>query len=202
MFTPGRKAIALAALGALAVAGASQAASAAPPKQSATDRPARVQILERPDDRLDRTIEIANYRTAYAHARRAGVAPNRNLAERRAVSSDRLIRATHRMHAAVRRQAAAQAPTTTTTSTAAGSAASYGVSQATLDAIASCESGGDPTAVSPDGTYRGKYQFDESTWASMGGTGDPAAAPESVQDAIAAKLYSEAGSSPWPVCGQ
>jgi len=55
--------------------------------------------------------------------------------------------------------------------------ASLGVSMATLESIASCESGGDPTAVSSDGTYRGKYQFDYGTWASMGGSGDPAAAP-------------------------
>ncbi len=78
---------------------------------------------------------------------------------------------------------------------------SFGVSQSTLDAIASCESGGDPAAVSSDGTYRGKYQFDSGTWASMGGSGDPAAAPEDEQDMRAAMLYSQAGSSPWPLCG-
>ena len=76
-----------------------------------------------------------------------------------------------------------------------------GVSQSTLDTIAACESGGDPTAVSPDGTYRGKYQFDYGTWASVGGSGDPAAAPEAEQDYRAALLYSQSGSSPWPVCG-
>ncbi len=76
-----------------------------------------------------------------------------------------------------------------------------GVSQATLDAIASCESGGDPAAVSSDGSYRGKYQFDYGTWASVGGSGDPAAAPEAEQDYRAALLYSQSGSSPWPVCG-
>ena len=76
-----------------------------------------------------------------------------------------------------------------------------GVSQETLDAIGACESGGDPTAVSSDGTYRGKYQFDYGTWESVGGSGDPAAAPEQEQDYRAALLYSRAGSSPWPVCG-
>jgi TolA-binding protein len=76
-----------------------------------------------------------------------------------------------------------------------------GVSISTLEAIASCESGGDPTAVSSDGTYRGKYQFDYGTWESMGGSGDPAAAPEAEQDYRAALLYSQSGSSPWPVCG-
>jgi soluble lytic murein transglycosylase-like protein len=76
-----------------------------------------------------------------------------------------------------------------------------GVSQATLDAIAACESGGDPTAVNPAGYY-GKYQFDLGTWASVGGTGNPAEAPEAEQDYRASLLYSRAGSSPWPVCGQ
>ena len=76
-----------------------------------------------------------------------------------------------------------------------------GVSISTLEAIASCESGGDPAAVSSDGTYRGKYQFDYGTWESMGGSGDPAAAPEAEQDYRAALLYAASGSSPWPVCG-
>jgi soluble lytic murein transglycosylase-like protein len=80
------------------------------------------------------------------------------------------------------------------------SAESLGVSQTTLDAIASCESGGDPTAVNAAGYY-GKYQFDLGTWASVGGSGNPADAPEAEQDYRAALLYSRAGSSPWPVCG-
>ena len=77
-----------------------------------------------------------------------------------------------------------------------------GVSQETLDAIGACESGGDPTAVSSDGTYRGKYQFDEQTWESVGGTGDPAAASSAEQDARAAQLYAQRGASAWPVCGR
>jgi Transglycosylase-like domain len=76
-----------------------------------------------------------------------------------------------------------------------------GVSRATLEAIASCESGGDPTIVSADGSYRGKCQFSFETWASVGGSGDPAAAPEAEQDYRAALLYAQSGSSPWPVCG-
>jgi hypothetical protein len=76
-----------------------------------------------------------------------------------------------------------------------------GVSHSTLDAIGACESGGNPTAVSSGGTYRGKYQFDYGTWESVGGTGDPAAASEQEQDYRAALLYSRSGSSPWPVCG-
>jgi hypothetical protein len=79
--------------------------------------------------------------------------------------------------------------------------ADLGVSMATLESIAACESGGNPEAVSSDGSYRGKYQFDYGTWESMGGSGDPAAAPESEQDYRAALLYASSGSSPWPVCG-
>src|SRR4051794_9515646 len=76
-----------------------------------------------------------------------------------------------------------------------------GVTIGALESIAACESGGDPAAVSSDGAYRGKYQFDYGTWESVGGSGDPAAAPEREQDYRAALLYSQSGSSPWPVCG-
>jgi hypothetical protein len=76
-----------------------------------------------------------------------------------------------------------------------------GVSIETLESIAACESGGDPTALSSDGSYRGKYQFHPSTWEAVGGSGDPAAAPEDEQDYRAALLYSQSGSSPWPICG-
>ena len=69
-----------------------------------------------------------------------------------------------------------------------------------LRAIAECESGGDPTAISSDGTYRGKYQFSRPTWRSVGGTGDPAAATESEQDRRAVKLYRAEGTAPWPNC--
>jgi Transglycosylase-like domain/Putative peptidoglycan binding domain len=72
---------------------------------------------------------------------------------------------------------------------------------AELAKIAQCESGGNPAAISRDGRYRGKYQFTRATWRDLGGTGDPAKAPESTQDAMAAKLYALRGSAPWPVCG-
>jgi hypothetical protein len=73
---------------------------------------------------------------------------------------------------------------------------------APLQAIAACESGGNPSAIGGGGRFRGKYQFDQGTWESVGGTGDPAAAPVAEQDRLAAKLYAERGSSPWPVCGR
>jgi hypothetical protein len=71
-----------------------------------------------------------------------------------------------------------------------------------LRAIAECESHGDPRAISAGGTYRGKYQFSFSTWRSVGGEGDPAAASETEQDRRAAKLYRTGGPGHWPVCGR
>jgi hypothetical protein len=80
-------------------------------------------------------------------------------------------------------------------------AAAAAVADPVLARIAACESGGDPTAVSADGRYHGKYQFSRATWRSMGGTGNPARASEAEQDRIAAKLLARAGTSPWPNCG-
>lgn len=71
-----------------------------------------------------------------------------------------------------------------------------------LQAIATCESGGDPTAIGGGGLYRGKYQFSMETWTAVGGSGDPAAAPEAEQDRRAALLYEQSGPGQWPVCGQ
>jgi hypothetical protein len=69
-----------------------------------------------------------------------------------------------------------------------------------LRKIAQCESGGNPRAISRSGRYRGKFQFDQATWESAGGHGDPAAAPESTQDRIALALYHKRGTAPWPNC--
>jgi peptidoglycan hydrolase-like protein with peptidoglycan-binding domain len=85
-------------------------------------------------------------------------------------------------------------PSSSTTRSASGGSS-------TLARIAQCESGGNPAAVSPSGRYRGKYQFSRATWRAMGGTGDPAQAPEAEQDRRAAALLAQAGTSPWPVCG-
>jgi hypothetical protein len=82
-------------------------------------------------------------------------------------------------------------------------AASTASGSSTLARIAQCESGGNPRAVGgPGGIYRGKYQFSRATWRAMGGSGDPAAAPEAEQDRRAAMLLAERGTSPWPACGR
>jgi Transglycosylase-like domain/Putative peptidoglycan binding domain len=84
--------------------------------------------------------------------------------------------------------------TSTTQSSAAGNAS--------LQAIAQCESGGNPQAVGGGGQFRGKYQFTRESWQAVGGTGDPAAASEAEQDQRAAMLYQRSGASNWPVCGR
>lgn len=71
-----------------------------------------------------------------------------------------------------------------------------------LYAIARCESGGDPSAVSSGGTYRGLLQFDMQTWASVGGEGDPARASAAEQYWRGAILYRLRGGAPWPVCSR
>jgi len=75
------------------------------------------------------------------------------------------------------------------------------VSREILEAIASCESGGDPKIVSAGGLYHGKYQFSPDTWEGVGGKGLPSEAPEAEQDYRAALLYERSGPGQWPVCG-
>ena len=70
-----------------------------------------------------------------------------------------------------------------------------------LEAIAACESGGNPSTDTGNGFY-GKYQFTQATWQAVGGSGNPAAASEAEQDRRAAQLYAQAGPSQWPVCGR
>ncbi len=84
------------------------------------------------------------------------------------------------------------------TSSQAGSSGG-GAAGGNLAAIRACESGGD--YGSTDGQYRGAYQFDSETWASVGGTGDPAAASPAEQDSRALQLQAQRGSNPWPNCG-
>jgi len=69
-------------------------------------------------------------------------------------------------------------------------------------ALARCESGGNPHAISSTGSYRGLYQFSFGTWRGVGGSGDPAAASSAEQTYRAQLLYSRAGRAPWPVCGR
>lgn len=69
-------------------------------------------------------------------------------------------------------------------------------------ALARCESGGNPRAVSSTGKYRGLYQFSIATWRGVGGSGDPAAASAGEQTYRAQLLYSRSGRGQWPTCGR
>jgi soluble lytic murein transglycosylase-like protein len=181
-----------------AVFGVATVAQAAAPLAASPAREAgSLDLIERPADRFDRSLEAAALRVRYDvmldRARKLDAAPEEHLLTERVTTEAELrdgIRALGERVAAARREAEF-APS-------GGSIA--GVSLATLESIAACESGGDPTAVNSAGYY-GKYQFDMGTWASVGGSGNPAEASEAEQDYRAALLYSRAGSSPWPVCG-
>lgn len=63
--------------------------------------------------------------------------------------------------------------------------------------IKQCESGGDYTAVNPNGHY-GAWQFSMSTWRSVGGTGRPDQASPAEQDYRASILWDNGrGASHW-----
>jgi hypothetical protein len=80
-----------------------------------------------------------------------------------------------------------------------------GFSAAGMGAFESCvisrESGGNPHAVNPVSGAGGLFQFLPSTWAGLGFAGGypggAQTAPVGVQEAAFAKLYAEAGTSPW-----
>ena len=74
-------------------------------------------------------------------------------------------------------------------------AAAASTASPALQAIAACESGGNPRADTGNGFY-GKYQFTLPTWQAVGGTGNPAQAPEAEQDRRAAMLLARAGAGP------
>ena len=69
-------------------------------------------------------------------------------------------------------------------------------------ALARCESGGNPRAVSSSGQYRGLYQFSLTTWRSVGGQGDPIDNSAGEQTYRAKVLYNRSGAGQWPSCGK
>jgi hypothetical protein len=70
-----------------------------------------------------------------------------------------------------------------------------------FDRLALCESGGDATAVSPGGHYRGAFQFSLPTWHAAGGAGDPVDATYAEQKRVAMGWANVVEpSTQWPVC--
>lgn len=115
-------------------------------------------------------------------------------------SERRLKRSNERLRAKAASIRAASAVPSTTATGGATSVSGAGGAGGQLAAIRACESGGSYSTNTGNGFY-GAYQFTQSTWQSVGGTGNPAAASPAEQDARAAQLIGQSGSSPWPVCG-
>lgn len=70
------------------------------------------------------------------------------------------------------------------------------------DALARCESGGNPAAVSRNGKYHGLFQFSVSTWQAMGGSGLPSEASAEEQLQRAQALQARSGWGQWPACAR
>lgn len=89
-------------------------------------------------------------------------------------------------------------PAAAATSSGAGSYVGDGV----WGALAQCESGGNPAAVSSNGLYYGLYQFSLGTWAAVGGSGLPSQASPAEQTQRAQILQARSGWGQWPACAR
>jgi hypothetical protein len=154
------------------------AAQAAPQTQTSRQQMHAARSRAVVHDRTGRAVHRARKLARVRHERFSA------RAYRRRLRGDSQAELNDRLRALRRRLAAATVP----------------VSPA-LQAIAACESGGNPATDTGNGFY-GKYQFTLQTWRSVGGAGNPAAASEAEQDRRAAMLYAREGASPWPVCGR
>jgi hypothetical protein len=68
------------------------------------------------------------------------------------------------------------------------------------DAIAQCESGGNWSTNTGNGTYGG-LQFKPATWSANGGVGNPAMASRAEQIRVAENVLRSQGLKAWPTCG-
>ena len=193
-----RSLLAIVAASLVGVAGISVAVSA----PSADSTRSRIRVLEQRVIDANRAIPAA--RQAEQQAMRRLAASEQRLEQIRAQLSRRT--ASHRAGQAVLAgrlrdiyRAGEQDPLVTALLSAGGLAA-LASERAGAERIAQCESGGNPRSIGGGGQFRGKYQFMQSTWEAMGGTGDPAAASEAEQDYRAAVLFVKWGPGQWPVC--
>ena len=99
---------------------------------------------------------------------------------------------------------AAPAPSSGSSGSSSGGSSSGGsagsVPGGVWGALAQCESGGNPSIVSPNGLYHGLYQFSVSTWQSVGGSGLPSQASPAEQTQRAQALQARSGWGQWPAC--
>ena len=94
------------------------------------------------------------------------------------------------------------ATTSSSTTSSAPRRSTGGADSLNWPALARCESGGNPRAVSSTGKYRGLYQFSITTWRSVGGQGDPIDNSSGEQTYRAKLLYNRSGAGQWPHCGK
>jgi hypothetical protein len=73
------------------------------------------------------------------------------------------------------------------------------ISEATWDAVAQCESGGNWSINTGNGYYGG-LQFNLNSWQWVGGTGMPHEASRETQIAMAQRLWERQGWNAWPAC--
>jgi len=192
-------------------AGSAATAALAADRSEATDGPvveALVPVVNKqlvpPNGRPTKKLQ-ERYLDLHKKARKSGEKPGRNVVRDGVRERDGKVRLAgardvKKSVRVLKRMTAPESSGGGSTSST-GSAGGGGAPNAQLQSIAACESGGDPSAVGGGGAYRGKYQFDQQTWASVGGSGDPAAAPEAEQDKRAAQLLAQHGAGQWPVCG-
>ena len=78
----------------------------------------------------------------------------------------------------------------------------WGGNDAKAIRVADCESGLNPKATSPHGTYLGLWQFSVSTWHAYDGPGDdPREVSAFRQTEVAYRLFQDRRWAPWPTCG-
>lgn len=68
--------------------------------------------------------------------------------------------------------------------------------------LAMCESSLRPDVVSKTGKYHGLFQFDQRSWAYVGGTGKPSRATVREQFVRAKALKKIQGWEAWPTCSR
>jgi len=193
-----------------ACAGLGATAHAAETTTGSASEAAALRLIEHPERTFQRSLELGALQVRYAtlldRAEKHDAKPRKHVLKQRVATPAELRRGIEQLRERIAK--ARRAERREARLEAGGAAAAAGsdvpaqvATNGTLEAIAACESGGNPSAVNPAGYY-GKYQFDMGTWQSVGGTGNPAQASEAEQDYRAQLLYERAGASPWPVCGR
>ncbi len=124
------------------------------------------------------------------------------LADSREIAEQTVAAPVTRVVAVGTKPAPAPAPVRASSEGSSSSSSGGGAPSGGFAALAQCESGGNPRATNPSGKYRGLYQFSRETWASVGGSGDPAAASPAEQTKRAQILLSRSGAGQWPECGR